>query len=280
MSTLRTKGANPIVYYSTRDNLVLDSETNRSDMDLNDSSKWTTERPKDLTKIKAIAVDARRKADGSEFILDPGASLGFDLTMKAPQVPNDSWYDRKLEAGQKESGLVGGAHAYNNIVMTGRTIDSDSGRVGENTLIRQDYVKVGLKPFKLKVNKSWNDDNDRDGKRKKVVTMELVANGNNTGNRVVLNEGNSWTAEFAKVPYLDNDGNVINYTLREEGAPEYDLKIKSVKNEGDFVVYDTENYHEPELIKIKGEKRWNDESDFRRPASIKIALKANGRMIR
>lgn len=280
VSTLRTKGANPIVYYSTRDNLVLDSETNRSDMDLNDSSKWTTERPKDLTKIKAIAVDARRKADGSEFILDPGASLGFDLTMKAPQVPNDSWYDRKLEAGQKESGLVGGAHAYNNIAMTGRTIDSDSGRVGENTLIRQDYVKVGLKPFKLKVNKSWNDDNDRDGKRKKVVTMELVANGNNMGNRVVLNEGNSWTAEFAKAPYLDNDGNVINYTLREEGAPEYDLKIKSVKNEGDFIVYDTENYHEPELIKIKGEKRWNDESDHKRPTSIKIALKANGRVIR
>ena len=274
---MRAKGANPIVYYSTKDNLVLDDENNRNDMDLNDRSKWTTEKPSDLSKVKAIAIDARYKADGSEFVLDGGASISAIVNMKAPMAPNESWYDGKLEPGQKESGLVGGAHAYNNISMTGRTINATTNRVGENTLIRNDYVKVGLKPFKIKVNKSWNDDNNRDGKRTKAVTLELVGNGINTGNRVVLNEGNSWSGEFAKAPYLDKDGNVITYTIREEGSPDYALKVKSIKEEDSFVVYDAENYHETEKIKINGEKHWNDKTDHKRPESIKVKLKANGR---
>ena len=277
---MRAKGANPIVYYSTKDNLVLDDENNASDRDLNNSAVWTTDKPADLSKVKAIAIDTRFKADGSEFTLDAGATMAATITMKAPIAPNDSWYDGKLELGQKEVGLVGGAHAYNNIAMTGRTINAKTNRVSTNTLIRNDYVKVGLKPYKIKVNKTWNDDNNRDGKRTKAVTMELVGNGVNTGRKVVLNEGNSWNAEFEKVPYLDKDGNVITYTMREEGASDYTLKVKSIKDIDNFFVYDVENYHEPEKIKISGEKRWNDESVYTRPESIKVKLKANGREVR
>lgn len=277
---MRAKGANPIVYYSTKDNLVLDDEDNASDRDLNNAAIWTTEKPVDLSRVKAIAIDTRFKVDGSEFILENGASMSAIVSMKAPMAPNESWYDSNLEPGQKEAGLVGGAHAYNNIAMTGRTIDVASNKVGANTLIRNDYVKVGLKPFKIKVNKTWNDDNNRDGKRTKAVTMELVGNGVNTGNRVVLNEGNSWSGEFAKAPYLDKDGNVITYTIREEGSPDYALKVKSIKEENSFIVYDTENFHEIEKIKIKGEKRWDDKTDHNRPESIKVKLKANGREVR
>lgn len=277
---VRAKGANPIVYYSTKDNLVLDDGDNASDRDLNNAAIWTTEKPTDLSKVKAIAIDVRYKADGSEFVLENGASMSAIVRMKAPMVPNESWYDSNLEPGQKEVGLVGGAHAYNNIAMTGRTIDVTSNKVGANTLIRNDYVKVGLKPFKIKVNKTWNDDNNRDGKRTKAVTMELVGNGVNTGNRVVLNDGNSWSGEFAKAPYLDKDGNVITYTIREEGSPDYALKVKSIKEENSFIVYDTENFHEVEKIKIKGEKRWDDKTDHKRPESIKVKLKANGREVR
>ena len=277
---MRAKGANPIVYYSTKDNLVLDDGDNASDRDLNNAAIWSTDKPTDLSKVKAIAIDVRYKADGSEFVLENGASMAAVVSMKAPMAPNASWYDSDLEPGQKEAGLVGGAHAYNNIAMTGRTIDAGSNKVGANTLIRNDYVKVGLKPFKIKVNKTWNDDNNRDGKRTKAVTMELVGNGVNTGNRVVLNEGNSWSGEFAKAPYLDKDGNVITYTIREEGSPDYALKVKSIKEENSFVVYDTENYHETEKIKIKGEKLWNDKTDYKRPESIKVKLKANGREVR
>ena len=276
---MRAKGANPIVYYSTKDNLVLDDGDNASDRDLNNAAIWTTEKPTDLSKVKAIAIDVRYKADGSEFVLENGASMSAIVRMKAPMAPNESWYDSNLEPGQKEAGLVGGAHAYNNIAMTGRTIDVASNKVGANTLIRNDYVKVGLKSFKIKVNKTWNDDNNRDGKRNRAVTMELVGNGVNTGNRVVLNEGNSWSGEFAKAPYLDKDGNVITYTIREEGSPDYALKVKSIKEENSFVVYDTENFHEIEKIKIKGEKLWNDKTDHKRPESIKVKLKANGREV-
>ena len=276
---MRAKGANPIVYYSTKDNLVLDDEDNASDRDLNNAAIWTTEKPADLSRVKAIAIDTRFKVDGSEFVLENGASMAAVVSMKAPMAPNDSWYDGRLEVGQKEAGLVGGAHAYNNVAMTGRTIDVATNRVSSNTLIRYDYVKVGLKPYKIKVNKSWNDDNNRDGKRTKAVTMELVGNGVNTGRKVVLNEGNSWNAEFDKVPYLDNDGNVITYTLREEGAPDYTLKVKSIKDVDSAFVYDVENYHSPEKIKISGEKRWKDESTHARPESIKVKLKANGREV-
>lgn len=280
VDALRKVGIEPVVYYSTRDDLVLDSDAKRGDMDISNSSIWTREMPKDKSKIRAVAVDARHKADGSEFILAPGASLSLTIDMKAPMAPTAEWYDTKLQAGQKETGLTGGGHAYNNAVMTARQIATNTGVVSDNLLIRNDYVKVGLKPLNIKVTKEWDDDDNRDGLRQKQVIFELMANGKPTNKTVTLNEGNSWSGEFHQLPFMDKDNNQINYTVVEKNVKGYTLKVKSTENTDKGITYKMVNKHTPELINIRGEKTWKDVSENTRPKSITVVLKADGREIR
>lgn len=280
VDALRKAGIEPVVYYSTRDDLVLDSDAKRGDMDISNSSIWTREMPKDKSKIRAVAVDARHKADGSEFILAPGASLSLTIDMKAPMAPTAEWYDTKLQAGQKEAGLTGGGHAYNNAVMTARQIATDTGVVSDNLLIRNDYVKVGLKPLNIKVTKEWDDDDNRDGLRQKQVIFELMANGKPTNKTVTLNEGNSWSGEFHQLPFMDKDNNQITYTVVEKNVKGYTLKVKSTENTDNGITYKMVNKHTPELINIRGEKTWKDVSENTRPKSITVVLKADGREIR
>jgi pilin isopeptide linkage protein/LPXTG-motif cell wall-anchored protein len=280
VEALRKAGIEPVVYYSTRDDLVLDSDAKRGDMDLSNSSIWTREMPKDKSKIRAIAVDARHKTDGSEFILAPGASLSLTIDMKAPMASSAEWYDTKLQAGQTETGLTGGGHAYNNAVMTARQIATDTGVVSDNLLIRNDYVKVGLKPLNIKVTKEWDDDDNRDGLRQKQVIFELMANGKPTNKTVTLNEGNSWSGEFHQLPFMDKDNNQINYTVVEKNVKGYTLKVKSTEVTDNGITYKMVNKHTPELINIRGEKVWKDVSENTRPKSITVVLKADGREIR
>lgn len=280
VDALRKAGIEPVVYYSTRDDLVLDSDAKRGDMDISNSSIWTREMPKDKSKIRAVAVDARHKADGSEFILAPGASLSLTIDMKAPMAPTAEWYDTKLQVGQKEAGLTGGGHAYNNAVMTARQIATNTGVVSDNLLIRNDYVKVGLKPLNIKVTKEWDDDDNRDGLRQKQVIFELMANGKSTNKTVTLNEGNSWSGEFHQLPFMDKDNNQINYTVVEKNVKGYTLKVKSTEVTDKGITYKMVNKHTPELINIRGEKTWKDVSENTRPKSITVVLKADGREIR
>lgn len=276
LDALRKAGVEPVVYYSTRDNLVLDNDSNRRDMDLNNSSIWSRTMPSDKSRIKAIAIDARRKADGSEFILPASGSLSAVIEMKAPTAPTSEWYDKVLSRGQKETGLTGGAHAYNNVVMTSRQIAVNTGAVSDNLLVRHDYVKVGLKPFSIKIKKSWDDDDNRDGLRGKSAVFKLVANGVVTNKTVTLNEGNQWSGEFTQVPYSDSTGFPINYTVVENPMRGYNLDIKEVETTDTGVVYKVANRHEPETVDVSGKKTWLDSDVSKRPKSIEVVLKADG----
>jgi len=276
LDALRKAGVEPVVYYSTRDNLVLDNDSNRRDMDLNNSSIWSRTMPSDKSRIKAIAIDARRKADGSEFILPASGSLSAVIEMKAPTAPTSEWYDKVLSRGQKETGLTGGAHAYNNVVMTSRQIAVNTGAVSDNLLVRHDYVKVGLKPFSIKIKKSWDDDNNRDGLRSKSAVFKLVANGVVTNKTVTLNEGNQWSGEFTQIPYSDSNGFPISYTVVENPMRGYNLDFRGVETTDTGIVYNVANRHEPETVDVSGKKTWVDSDISKRPKSIEVVLKADG----
>jgi hypothetical protein len=276
LDALRKAGVEPVVYYSTRDNLVLDNDSNRRDMDFNNSSIWSRTIPSDKSRIKAIAIDARRKADGSEFILPASGSLSAVIEMKAPTAPTSEWYDKVLSRGQKETGLTGGAHAYNNVVMTSRQIAVNTGAVSDNLLVRHDYVKVGLKPFSIKIKKSWDDDNNRDGLRSKSAVFKLVANGVVTNKTVTLNEGNQWSGEFTQIPYSDSNGFPISYTVVENPMRGYNLDFRGVETTDTGIVYNVANRHEPETVDVSGKKTWVDSDISKRPKSIEVVLKADG----
>ena len=278
LDSLTSAGVNPVVYYSTKKGLVLDNENNRADLDLNNSSIWSKTKP-NAEDITAIAVDARKMTDGSPFILSSNNAVSFKLNMKAPKSVNDDMFDKVLEKGQKEAGMAGGAHAYNNAVLTSNPV-SNTGSVGSGVLIHNDYTKVGLKPFKIGVEKTWNDDNDRDGLRRGDAEVELYANDKPTGKKVTLSGENHWKSNFGQVPYLDDRGVMIAYTVKEKDIKGYHMVIKDQKINDDGLTFKISNEHDPEKININGEKIWTDSSDVKRPESIGVILKADGKIIR
>ena len=276
--SLKKLGVEAVIYYSTKDNLVLDDENNRKDNDLTNTDIWSKTMPKDKSSIKAIAIDARKTVKNDDFILDKNQSIDLIINMRAPKVSDKRYYDKVLEKNQKEVGFVGGAHAYNNAVMTCRHISLDNGNITDNLLIRNDYTKVGFKPYNISVKKTFDDENNRDGVREDKAIIELVGNGTPTGKKLTLSEKNNWEGTFSELPYLDKEGNVISYTFREINNQKYTLKVNRDNNSTDNK-YNLVNFHSPEKINIQGEKHWVDKTEEKRPQSILITLKADGEEI-
>ena len=272
-------GVKPVVYYSTRQDLVLDDENNRADLDLNNTDIWSRIKP-DAKDITAIAVDARRMADGSPFVLDAGMLASFKLNMRAPKNASEDMLDSVLEDGQTEAGMTGGAHAYNNAVLTSRQISVETGAVGPNLLTHNDYTKVGLKSFQVSVKKAWDDDNDRDGLRQSQVEFELYANDKPTGKTVTLSEDNHWRDTFGQVPYVDAHNSVIAYTIKEIKIDGYRTVIKDQQFTDNGLEFTVLNRHDPEKIAISGEKIWENDNYTHRPQYIQLILKADGKIIR
>jgi len=130
----------------------------------------------------------------------------------------------------------------------------------------------------IPVTKEWNDDSNRDGIRPEDVTVALFANGEKTGDTLVLNSGNNWSGSF-EVLMKDAKGNDIAYSVKEVLPKEskYISSVRGSEEEG-FVITNT---HTPEVVEVSGSKTWNDNDnqDGVRPDSITINLLANGKVI-
>ena len=290
VSQLRQKGIEPVVYYSTKSGLNLD-DTNNPDMNLSDSSTWTTVCPDDKSKITAIAIDASKDAQGNDFVLGKGESIVSYIHMVAPKVRDlaksgeeNQWYDSKLENGQAEAGLTGGAHAYNNVTMLATTV-STMGSKSRNQLIHDDYTKVGLLPFGLETTKTWSDNDNQDGKRPDSVKVHLYANGKDTGKSAVLSAENNWfynwTAASHDIWPVDSEGTPINYTFVEDKVPGYTLSASKSVDNGVFKFVLT-NRHTPEKVSIPVSKTWDDNENAAntRPDSITLKLYRGGDLLR
>ena len=235
VSVLERAGADPHVYYSTvpADQLTLDSESKEAQADLKDRSIWTPAESYEgsLDDVTAVAVDATKKTDGSDFVVGEGDTAAFTIRMRAPEVKDleqdpaayGKWFDTNLTEGESESGLTGGAHAYNNAILRCTTI-SNVGVESPNQVIRKDYTKVGLKPFGITIKKAWSDSDDRDGKRPQSVTVHLYADGQDTGKSAVLSDANNWQASFGSddgLCVLNDEGDTIAYSVKEETPEGY-----------------------------------------------------------
>lgn len=113
-------GIKPVVYYSTSKNINLYENgkatidtPHPSDADLSNSDIWSTEAPKDLTKVTAIAIDLRKDNDGNDFILESEESVTITVTMQAPvenakeledinaKALNASWWEGTTKQGNE-----------------------------------------------------------------------------------------------------------------------------------------------------------------------------------
>ena len=126
LSQLTNAGAAPVLYVSTISDLDVEDHH-----DITDGSVWTMVPNPDsynYSDVKAIAIDARRKRSGEDFILDKGESVTATVFMRAPA----------------EAPAVTGdyPYTYNNIYISD-TVMSDDTEAG--FFIHQDYTSVALK---------------------------------------------------------------------------------------------------------------------------------------
>ena len=115
--------------------------------------------------------------------------------------------------------------------------------------------------------KTWDDNDNQDGKRPKQITVELYANGEKVAEKEVTASSN-WSYSFNDLDKY-KDGDEITYTIDEVAIPGYTKKING---------YNITNTHEIEKTKVEGTKEWVDENnkDGLRPDSITVELYANG----
>ena len=127
-------------------------------------------------------------------------------------------------------------------------------------------------PEKVSVegSKTWNDEENQDGKRPSSITVRLFADGTEvTSKAVTANDNWSWSFEN-----LDKykDGIEIVYTISEDTVADYTTVVDG---------YNITNTHTPEKTTITGSKTWNDngDQDGKRPSSITVRLLADGRVV-
>ncbi|MBQ8934880.1 MAG: Cna B-type domain-containing protein, partial [Oscillospiraceae bacterium] len=226
---------------------------------------WSSTPPADLSQVTAVAIDASKRTDGSDFELEPDETLMVYLHMMAPSGTSAEQYltDEGTDPAQN-------AHAFNNLYLDAR--QSVMGKVTQ-AYINYNYTKIGIYTHSIQVEKVWDDQNDNDAMRPTFVTVHLLADGEDTGLTLTLNEENQWKGEFKHLKTYNNDGSYITYTFTEDPVEGYTLRIE---RDGDTVRLT--NHHDLIQTEYPVTKVWQDDDTVRdrtRPEYITLRLYAN-----
>lgn len=165
----------------------------------------------DKTKVKSLAFEYL-DSEGNPAVI-PSNSLTYVLIrMKSPSDENIKSF------------------AYNGCWTEWNAIDSLTGNVVDFiTGINSNIVKVSLPnsvepvDIDLNIDKYWNDNNNELGIRPNTINIKLIPDEDITkaiivplGNtNIDNNNSNHWSTSIT-VPKYDDDGNIIDYTLRED----------------------------------------------------------------
>ena len=95
--------------------------------------------------------------------------------------------------------------------------------------------------------KTWDDNNNQDGKRPTEITINLYANGAKVS-ETTTNASKNWKYEFTNLPVYKN-GNKITYTVNENDVPGYTTTVNG---------FDITNKYTPEKTSVTVNKVWND----------------------
>ena len=226
---LKAMGADPVIYYSTT---VTDVS---GETDTLDASKWSTDAPADMSTVTAIAVDIRKKTDGTDFVMDPNTAVSMYLYMKAPNEDSSGSADPT---------------AYNNIYMYNTvksyTSDPSTGMIHQNnTSVKLrvmgdvDIVKVKAGDHSTAVSgMEFNLSGTSDYGTAVNMTQTTSSNGELSFKNV---EKGSYILQETKT---DNDWllNTNRYTVRIDGSGNAVIDGLTEEN-GRYVVENTPRIH-------------------------------------
>ena len=117
--------------------------------------------------------------------------------------------------------------------------------------------------------KTWNDNDNQDGKRPESITIRIYANGKElTEKAQTVTAEDGWKWSFTGLPKYAN-GEEILYTITEDTVPGYTSVVNG---------YDVTNTYSPEQTSITVTKAWadNNDQDGLRPESVTVKLLADG----
>ena len=136
----------------------------------------------------------------------------------------------------------------------------------DTELIQTIYATNETDYTTLEGEKTWNDDNDRDGKRPESITVRLYADGVEIANKTVT-ENDDWKYKFENLPIM-NGNSKIRYTITEDAVEGYTTEY----NGNDII-----NTHVIEKTHKTVIKIWDDDNDRdgKRPDSVTIRLIAD-----
>lgn len=222
-----SKGIDAIVYYSTVKNLDI-----KENKDLSNTSIWSKEKPKDLSKVTAVAVDLRKDKNGNPFKLKSEESVVAILNMKAPYNTNKDKIDKDALAV--------------NEVYANTTVTTELDNKSEHKLIDTGYTTVKLLPISTNATIKAN---------KKLLGADSKAIGLKGGEFKFELKDNSGKTIQTKTN--DKNGNIIFDPMKYNSwnAGEHTYKIVEVKGNSETTAYDS---HE-ELVKVKVEKSGDSE---------------------
>lgn len=89
----------------------------------------------------------------------------------------------------------------------------------------------------IKIQKAWNDENNKYKDRPKNINVKILADGKDIGKNVKISEKNKWTYSIKNLP-SKKDGKEIEYTIKEEKVAKYNTHIDGNAKDG-FVITNT-----------------------------------------
>ena len=143
---------------------------------------------------------------------------------------------------------------------------------GNDLAISRDVVNQKEKTS-ISGQKTWNDNDNQDGKRPSKITVNLLANGLKVASKEVKPDATgNWAYRFDHLDLVDDAGNIIAYTVSEEPVAGYETTV-----EGTNIT----NNRIPDMTEVVVKKVWDDKEnkDGLRPEKITIRLLADGQEV-
>ena len=157
-------------------------------------------------------------------------------------------------------------------VLSAEPLKISQNDFGNNLAIAREVVNKKEKTS-VSGQKTWNDNDNQDGKRPSKITVNLLANGVKVASKdVKADKDGNWLYHFDNLDLVDDAGNAIAYSASEEPVKGY---VASV--EGTNIT----NSRTPEVTEVAVKKVWDDkeDKDGLRPDKVTVRLLADGQEV-
>ena len=248
-------------YEATITDFTITNKYAPKEIDYKVTKVWNDANNQDGKRPESVTVQLYKKVGNA----DPVAVEGKKLTLTAKEKTDDNtWVASFTNLPQYEAGKEI-TYSIKEVDVPAGYEASVTGQVVTNTYNPETVVLSGTKV--------WKDNNNQDGKRTTSVKVQIL-NGDKVVQEIEVSEKTGWKFESKKLPKYEN-GKEITYTVKETAMTEYKATITTDKD-GKYTIT---NEHTPEKTAVKGHKIWKDEDnkDGIRPASVTVALLANGK---